>query len=439
MQMGPVPRRPWPTAIGRLLPRIGALRLLTLAFLLAACGPAAGPAPAASQTASQTAATPQPAAQAASAASAAAAAPVPFVLGLSSISATNANIQATKDAGLFLKYGLDAELQYIGGGTNSMAALVSGTVPVLVGGAPAFVSATLEGADVALIAIQGNRFDYYFVTTPDIRRPEDLRGKVLSGTRKGALADTAIRLVLRQWGLEPDREVAILPAGAGNDARTVALLNGATVGTVLNVPLPAAIAQGNFHVLADLTKLDIAYANNGVAARRADLAQEPDFYERFLRGYVEGIHYFKTHLEEGARAITEWAKIDDPHQASAAYEFYAPQLQRVPVPAAGGLLCNPMRPDLGPAFRPAITAGEGPQGHHRIHVRAGPVHAAALQPRFDHQLVRALHRPAADRIPGGSKLRVLQLREPRFQIRHCAVPLLRRGFRRERLRHRPRP
>jgi NitT/TauT family transport system substrate-binding protein len=312
-----------------------ALGCLALTLLLAACGSAA--APAASQAASQAAAAPQSAPPAPSAASPAPPTPVSFVLGLSSISATNANVQATKDAGLFLKYGLDAELQYIGGGTNSMAALVSGTVPVLVGGAPAFISATLEGADVALIAVQGNRFDYYFVTTPDIRRPEDLRGKALSGTRKGALADTAIRLVLRQWGLEPDRDVAILPAGAGNDARTVALLNGATVGTVLNVPLPSAIAQGNFHVLADLTTMDIAYANNGVAVRRDNLAQDPDFHERFLRAYVEGIHYFKTHPEEGARAVMEYVKVDDPDYARAAYEFYAAQLPRVPVPAPGAI------------------------------------------------------------------------------------------------------
>ncbi len=264
-------------------------------------------------------------------------APVPFVVGLSSISPTNANIQATKDAGIFLKYGLDAELQYIGGGTNSMAALASGTVPLLVGGVPAFVSAALEGADVAVIAVQSNRFDYYFVTTPDIRRPEDLRGKAVSGTRKGALADTAIRLTLRQWGLEPDRDVTILPAGAGNDARTVALLNGATVGTVLNVPLPTAIAQGNFAVLADLTKSDVAYANNGVATRRADLAREADVYERWMRAYVEGIHYFKTHPEEGTRAVMDLVKLDDPEHARATYDFYAPQLPRVPLPAPGAI------------------------------------------------------------------------------------------------------
>jgi NitT/TauT family transport system substrate-binding protein len=308
-----------------------------LMLLLAACAPAATPAaaPAAGQAAPASASAPAPAT--AAAATPAAPAPVPFVLGLSSISPTNANIQATKDAGLFLKYGLDPELQYIGGGTNSMAALTSGDVPVLVGGVPAFVSAALEGGNIAVIAVQSNRFDYYFVTTPDIQRPDDLRGKNLGGTRKGALADTAIRLVLRLWGIDPDRDVNILPAGAGNDARTIALLNGATVGTVLNVPLPPPIAQGNFHVLADLTQMDLAYANNGVAARRADLAQRPDFYERFMRAYVEGIHYFKTHPAEGARAVMEWGKIDDPDYARAAYDFYGGQLPRVPVPTPGAM------------------------------------------------------------------------------------------------------
>jgi NitT/TauT family transport system substrate-binding protein len=331
---------------GRRRPHAWVSSGLALALLAGACGPSAPAAPGgraapnatAGPAASADIGSPAaaPASQPAATSQGVGATPVSFVLGISSISPTHANLQAAKDAGIFLKYWLDPELQYIGGGTNSIAAMLSGNVGILAGGVPVFVSAELENAGIALIAIQGSKFDYYFVTTPDIKQPEDLRGKNLSGTRKGALADTAIRLVLRRWGLEPDRDVNIVPAGAGNDARTTALLNGAAVGTVLNVPLPGPIAQGNFAVLADLTKMDVQYANTGVAVRRASLAREPDFYERFLRAYIEGNHYFKTHPEEGARAIMTWVKTDDADYAKAAYEFYAAQLPRSPTttPAA---------------------------------------------------------------------------------------------------------
>ena len=60
----------------------------------------------------------------------------------------------------------------------------------MIGGIPAFVIAQLGGADIAVIAVLNNRFDYFFVANPEIRRPEDLRGKTVSGTRRGALADT---------------------------------------------------------------------------------------------------------------------------------------------------------------------------------------------------------------------------------------------------------
>src|SRR5215218_9255401 len=91
--------------------------LLGLALLLMACGSAAGsearppqPPNAGGSPAVRGAAGPGVQGAPAGAAASAAAPPlIPFVVGLSSISATNANVQATKDAGIFLKHGLDAE------------------------------------------------------------------------------------------------------------------------------------------------------------------------------------------------------------------------------------------------------------------------------------------------------------------------------------------
>ncbi len=49
------------------------------------------------------------------------------------------------------------------------------------------------------------------------------------------------------------------------------------------------------------------------------------------------------------------------------------------------------------------------QGCHRVYVFPGPMHPRAFQPGLHHQLVGALHRPAADGIPLGLELGIPDL------------------------------
>jgi ABC-type nitrate/sulfonate/bicarbonate transport system substrate-binding protein len=263
-------------------------------------------------------------------------APTKFIMGLASLSPQNANIQTMHDQGIFLRHGLESELQYTGGGANSIAPLVSGQIPVMIGGIPAFVIAQLGGADLAVIAVQNNRFDYFFVATPEIRRPEDLRGKTVAGTRRGALADTALDFLLRYWGLEPLRDVYVAEVNGGEPVRAAALVNGAAIGTVMVAPLAAEFQPPNYNVLANMSELDIAFASNGLAAPRDRLARDPSFYDRLMRAYIEGNQFFRTHPEEGARGVMNLLKRDDLEYGLAAWNYYAKQIPDVPTttPAA---------------------------------------------------------------------------------------------------------
>src|SRR5437764_538773 len=79
--------------------------------------------------------------------------------------------------------------------------------------------------------------------------------------------------------------------------------------------------------------------------------------------------------------------------------------------AAGPLPAGPGRP--APSRPPPTDpCSRRPRRHHRVHIGARPVHPAAFEPRLDHQLVRALHQAAADRVAGGLKLGVADLRLP---------------------------
>jgi ABC-type nitrate/sulfonate/bicarbonate transport system substrate-binding protein len=91
----------------------------------------------------------------------------------------------------------------MGGGMNSLAAVTSGTVQFLAAGSTATISARLGGADITILSVQSDKLDYTVFSSSEIKRAQDLKGKIVTGTRPGASADSALRLYLRKSGWSP--------------------------------------------------------------------------------------------------------------------------------------------------------------------------------------------------------------------------------------------
>ena len=72
--------------------------------------------------------------------------------------------------------------------------------------------------------------------------------------------------------------------------------------------------------------------------------------------------------------------------------------------------------NLGPFLCPTVITDEVAQGQHGVDMRAQPVHAGALEPRFDDRLVGAFDHAAADGPALLDERRVLELRLPFGQI-----------------------
>ena len=162
---------------------------------------------------------------------------------LGSISVNASVIPVGKQAGLFAKHGIDVEPIYMGGGMNSLAAVTSGSVQFLAAGSTATISARLGGADIIMLAVQSNKFDYTLFSGADIKTPQDLKGKIVTGTRPGASADSALRLVLRKWGLEPDKDVIFISVAESQQGRLQALYRGSVSATVLSPPFDSMARQ----------------------------------------------------------------------------------------------------------------------------------------------------------------------------------------------------
>ncbi|HEY7555529.1 MAG TPA: ABC transporter substrate-binding protein [Candidatus Binatia bacterium] len=256
---------------------------------------------------------------------------------LGSISVSASVIPIGQQAGLFSKHGVDVEPIYMGGGMNSLAAVTSNSVQLLAAGSTATISARLGGMDITMLSVQSNKLDYTLFAAPEIKTAQDLKGKIVTGTRPGASADSALRLYLRRSGMEPGKDVIFVSVGDSQQGRLNALQRGSVSATVLTPPFTGMARQLGFRELIDLRKTDIEYAGNSIAGMVAYIKGHPVLVENFLKGFVESLHFFRTQKEKTISGLMKFMKLNDRGRAEEGYEYYAELMPVMPYGTPAGV------------------------------------------------------------------------------------------------------
>jgi NitT/TauT family transport system substrate-binding protein len=256
---------------------------------------------------------------------------------LGAISVNTSVIPIGHQYGIFTKHGVDLEPIYMGGGMNSLAAVTSNSVQFLSAGSTATISARLGGVDITMLSVQSNKLEYSIFAAPDIKTPQDLKGKIVTGTRPGASADSAFRLYLRRSGIDPEKEVVFISVGDSQQGRMNALQRGSVAATALTPPFSGVARQLGFRELIDLRKTDIEYAGSSIAAMGGYIKTHPQLVESVLKAYIESLHFFRTQKEKTLAGIMKFMKLNDRARAEEGYDFYVDLMPVVPYATNGGV------------------------------------------------------------------------------------------------------
>jgi len=225
-------------------------------------------------------------------------------IGLSSFTPINAAVWIAEDKGLFKKYGIDPEVILIGGASaGGVSSLIAGDVQFLAGAGGAVVSAGLNGADVVMIASIVNRGVQRVMARSDIRKAEELRGKRIGITRLGAASHLVLLMMLRAWGMTA-ADVQTMQIGS-SPAMMAALEKGGIDAAVLTEPTFFFAEDQGYRVLADLADMDIYYLHSMIDTTRGYIRTHRDVALRFLRGYTEGIAFFKNNRKESIEVLAK--------------------------------------------------------------------------------------------------------------------------------------
>ena len=256
-------------------------------------------------------------------------------VGVPAVSMGNIIIFFSKEAKIYEKHGLDAEVVVMSGSGIASRALVAGSVQISPIATPSAMNAVLAGSDMVILGHTMPGVVQALMVRPDIKRDEDLKGKIIGVTTFGSLSDFLVRHLAKKKGLNPDKDFALLQVGGDAD-RLIALRQGKIPAATLGHPAFVLAQRAGFHVLWDFFK-EVDYPWSEIATSRAQIERDRDLILRYMRAHIEGIARFKQDPELAKKVIKKTLRLDDDSLAQESWELFAKHRLAAPYPNIKGM------------------------------------------------------------------------------------------------------
>ena len=250
-------------------------------------------------------------------------------VGYPSPSASFYPLFATKEAGLFEKYGFEPEMIYVQG-VQLVQVHVAGQLDIACISSVVYLQASVEGADLVQIASSIDNQIMKIMVDPAISKPSDLKGKTIAVTRFGSLTDLLVRPALKNWGMDPLKDVKLLQIGRMPDIATAIAQKKVDAG-VISFPTSVHAEKMGIKTLLDFADSGFeSPAATVVVSRRYGKANR-DAVLRFLKAYIEGTHRLLTDRELGIRALRKYGGISDRELLATTYDLFTSRyIKKIP-------------------------------------------------------------------------------------------------------------
>ncbi|HXK27866.1 MAG TPA: ABC transporter substrate-binding protein [Candidatus Binatia bacterium] len=258
-------------------------------------------------------------------------------LAYSAIGGSQASFWIPYEAGIFRKHGLDVELLYVAGGGRAAQVVQSGEVPIGLFTGGAVINSNLAGGDLVVIASSMNVMTFVVMARPEIKRVEDLKGKKVGISRFGSATDFGLRYAEEQWPVKRQRDFAVIQMGGVSDVYG-ALRAGALDAGVINAELAILARREGYRELVDIAKMGINFPTSSVVTTRSFIKRNENTVRKFVRGFVEGVHFGKTQRAPAISIMKKYLRSSDAAMFDELYEMYIVRnIPRIPRPSPEAL------------------------------------------------------------------------------------------------------
>lgn len=227
--------------------------------------------------------------------------------------------QIAQAADLFRKHGLDFHLVYISSSGMVTAAMLGGDAEISLTGGVGNVRAYVQGAtDLVFIGAVKNVMTQSLMGKPEIKKPEELKGRKVGVTRIGSNTHYFAVQALRRFGLDPGRDVTFIQTG-GEPQALAALTSGAVDAISVTSPTDAkAVALGYSFVVYG-PDLRIPYTATAFVGRRSVIAKRPQVIGQFMRAMAEALKIIHTDKEFTYKVFAKEFRVKERSVLDAAY------------------------------------------------------------------------------------------------------------------------
>jgi len=217
--------------------------------------------------------------------------------------------------GFFRDEGLDVEIIRMNANV-SITALSTGDIDYTMIFA-SVVRGALRGMPMKVVSSYMDSSTHLLIARPEYKSLKDLKGKTLAVSTFGATSDVAARMMFKHGGMDPERELKIIPLGAER-SRYTALREGIVDVAVLSPPADSEATRLGFNVLSRFFEhFKLPFTGLGVNTKK--LKEKPDEVKRMIKATLRANRFVRQNREGTIQTLMDWVHVDR-ESAAATYD-----------------------------------------------------------------------------------------------------------------------
>ena len=218
----------------------------------------------------------------------------------------NLTVAMAHQKGFFKEENLDVEIIRMNPNV-AITALATGDVDYcqLFG---AVVGGAIAGLPVRIVAGFLDNWPMTLIAQPEFKSLKDLKGRTLGISSFGATPDVAARLMMKQAGIDPEKEIKVLALGS-DASRLTALKQRLVDVIVVSPPADAQMEKQGYKILARAYEL-FNFPYLGLGTHMGKIKERPDEIRPTIKATIRANRFIRDHRDEAVRTLIAWGKVE---------------------------------------------------------------------------------------------------------------------------------
>jgi NitT/TauT family transport system substrate-binding protein len=219
-----------------------------------------------------------------------------------------------EDRALFKQEGFNgAKILVFQGDAPTVQALSAGTIDICVASLTGLVNTIVSGQKFKAVWGGYNMSHFEWYALPRFKSIRETKGARFGISKYGSMTDFLTRYVLRKAGIDPEKDVKILPLG-GSAQFLAALAAGQLDVSILSIPNTyTAVERGYVRLATQRDLVSPDYPTHIVYAKEDFIAKNPLTVKAYLRSTSKAMEWIKANPDEAAKLVNKQMKFKVDH------------------------------------------------------------------------------------------------------------------------------